>query len=155
MIINWLRKKDNGRSTTGVFSCEDFKGVTIEDTGRDINKDGDLNDPGEKKVWGKTRIPARVYEIKLRTLGTLHEWYKKKYPFHKGMLHLQKVDNFRYVYIHIGNKADDSAGCLLVGTKKVNNDYISGSTVAYTRLYAYCVDAIASEEGLFISIVDE
>lgn len=160
MIIHWNRKKDNGKSTTGIFQCEDLKGVTMEDTGRDLNHDGDLNDPGEKKVWGETRIPARVYEVKLRKYvkdksGTLNEKYKKHFDFHKGMLHLQNVEHFEYIYIHILNKAEESHGCLGPGTKKVNDDYISGSTIAYTRLYAYCIDAFERGEGVFISIKDE
>lgn len=155
MIIHWNRLKDNGKSTTGVFRCDDFGGVTMEDTGRDINKDGDLDDPGEKKVWGQTRIPARVYEIKLRTQGLLHEKYKARFDFHKGMLHLQNVKDFEYIYIHVGNRATDSSGCLLVGSKKVSDDYISGSTVAYTRLYAFCMDAFERGEDVFISITDE
>ena len=155
MIIHWQRLKDNGKSTTGKFSVNGFTGVTMEDTGRDLNKDGDLDDPGEQKVWGQTRIPARVYEVKLRKAGLMHEKYKTRFEFHEGMLHLQNVPGFEYIYIHIGNKATDSSGCLLVGTKKVNDDYISGSTVAYTQLYAYCMDAFERNEDVFVSIVDE
>ena len=36
---------------------------TLEDKNRDINKDGDLNDPGEGKVYAKTAIPFGTYKV--------------------------------------------------------------------------------------------
>lgn len=37
----------------------------IEDQIRDLNNDGDLNDPGEEKVYGKTAIPKGIYTLVL------------------------------------------------------------------------------------------
>ena len=36
---------------------------TIEDKVRDLNKDGDLNDEGEEKVYAQTAIPYGTYTI--------------------------------------------------------------------------------------------
>lgn len=120
----------------GVFEC-----FTLEDL------------PHEPKIWGKTRIPEGTYRIDLRKIGRLHEKYSKRFPdFHKGMLWLRNVPNFEYIYIHIGNDAEDTDGCILVGYRPNSNlKRLVSSTVAYTKLYAKCVH----EEELTITIEDE
>ena len=150
MILKLKRLTDNGKSTIGQLEVEDFKCYTIEDTNRDMNHDGKI----DEKVWGQTRIPAGTYEIKLRTEGEFHEKYKRKFHFHRGMLHLQDVPDFKYILIHIGNTAEDSAGCILVGMSKANEDRICDSTVAYTRLYAVVMTAFDDGEQVFIEIRD-
>ncbi len=90
------------------------------------------------KVAGETRIPKNTYKIKLRTTGKMHDSYSEKYKWHKGMLELQNVPNFKYVYIHIGNTQNDTSGCLLVGRKATIRDgkvTIENSTEAYTEFY--------------------
>jgi len=152
MILFLKRQSDNGETTLGELTCDDFKCFTLEDTNRDKNHDGLTSD---EKIMGRTRIPAGVYEIRLRTEGRLHNIYKRKFSFHKGMLWLQNVPNFQYILIHIGNTAADSSGCILVGTNIVDENKISESTLAYTKLYAYCIDAIDRGEDLVISVEDE
>ena len=110
------------------------------------------------KVFGETRIPEGVYEIKLRTEGGFHQKYLEKFgnEFHKGMLWLQNVPNFEYVLIHIGNTDDDTAGCLLVGdgcTENITKDgQLQGSTSAYKRLYPIIIDRLLDGEQVFIEI---
>ena len=80
------------------------------------------NPKHKKKIWGDTRIPAGVYNIKLRTAGKFHRRYKKRFPdIHKGMLHLQDVPNFKYILIHCGNSKKDTHGCILTG----DHDWLS------------------------------
>jgi hypothetical protein len=138
LILN--RLKDNGKSTIGELMVDDLKLVTLEDTFR------------KKKLYGKTRIPAGTYEIKLRTEGRFHEMYLHRMPKHKGMLWLQDVPGFEYILIHVGNSAEDSSGCILVGMRADNDDWISESTVAYIRLYAHVVDAFERGEKVTITI---
>lgn len=100
-----------------------------------------LEDPyQEKKIKGNTCIPKGKYKIKLRTEGGLTKKYQNKYPdIHKGMLWLQDVDNFQYVYIHTGNSPQNTNGCILVGNMTQNNktedDFVGLSTKAYVSLY--------------------
>jgi hypothetical protein len=108
----------------------------------------------EEKIYGKTRIPAGRYEIKLRTEGKFHYQYMQNLPHHKGMLWLQDVPNFKFILIHVGNTAEDSAGCILVADKVLNDDFISESTVAYIKLYAHVIDAFERNEQVFINIKD-
>ena len=110
------------------------------------------------KVFGETRIPSGIYRIKLRTTGGHHARYQNKYPFHKGMLHLQDVPNFKYILIHIGND-DDTAGCLLTGTGSVvdyeNRYHLIHSTFAYQRLYPLMADPLSAGDQVLLDIRDE
>ena len=142
MILTLHRISDSGTSTIGLLEDGSFSIYTLEDTYRKV------------KIWGRTRIPGGTYEIKLREEGTIHETYKKKFDFHKGMLWLQDVPNFQYIYFHIGNNADDSAGCILTGSNIVDEDNLSGSTVAYIKLYFHIMKAFNRKERVFIKIVD-
>lgn len=112
------------------------------------------------KVFGETRIPAGTYEIKLRKEGGFHQRYLKRYgpDFHKGMLHLQDVPNFKWILIHVGNDDDDTAGCLLVGnTGMVNVDgksTLRSSRDAYERIYPIIAGALEAGETVKITITD-
>ena len=80
---------------------------TLEDTVRDINKDGKFNN-GEKKIKGKTAIPYGTYEIK----WTYSPRFKKYTP------QLMNVPQFEGIRIHAGNSSTDTEGCLLLGENK-------------------------------------
>jgi hypothetical protein len=93
-------------SVDGVFLCE-----TLEDCVRDLhdrNHDGDFTDTGEGKVYGKTAIPYGRYEIKM----IYWPKHKRQCPM------LQDVPGFTGIFIHAGNTAEDSEGCILVGENK-------------------------------------
>lgn len=112
----------------------------------------------EPKVPGETRIPPGRYQIKLRDEGKMTVRYAKRFGFHMGMLHLQDVPNFKYVYIHTGNNDDHSEGCILVGDGQVQNvterGSVQSSVAAYTRLYEMIIGALALEE-IWITIEDQ
>jgi len=124
----------------GLFHC-----FTCEDEHRDI------------KIHGETRIPAGTYEIKLRTQGGMTKRYAKKFDFHQGMLWLQDVPGFDWIYIHIGNNEKHTDGCILVGfgANCKNGNTVQHSTLAYTDLYLMVVEAINSGERVFIEIVNQ
>lgn len=124
-----------------------FRGFVVEDQ----------NQPAGK-VMRETRIPSGRYQIKLRAEGGMHADYAKKYSWHRGMLHLQNVPGFTWVYIHTGNKESETDGCLLTGTGAFENSVgefeTTGSVAAYTRLYQEIVVAIERGEEVFIRVVD-
>lgn len=147
MRISVLRLSDNGESTIGaLFVDNKFQCWTLEDEAR------------TEKVFGETRIPAGEYKIGLRTEGGHHQRYKNKYSFHKGMLHVLDVPNFKYILIHIGNDDDDTAGCLLVGDSVNNNKVVDGfighSSNAYVKLYKKVIAAIDAGEEVTIKYAD-
>ena len=79
-----------------------------------------------------------------------------KYPFHRGMLHLQDVPGFEWIYIHPGNNDDHTSGCILVGYNaartKGNENAISRSIDAYSDLYKMIVAAMEAGEEITIDI---
>jgi len=133
--------------TLGLLSIDgEFFCYTLEDEFR------------SQKVFGRTRIPEGEYILGLRTFGGFHRRYKKKFgSLHLGMLEIQDVPNFTNVLIHIGNRDDDTAGCLLVGDGLNNNQveegFLSSSTLAYRRLYLRVLEAVQSEQAS-LTLVD-
>lgn len=123
---------------------------TIEDTVRDVNKNG-VFDNGEKKIAGQTAIPYGTYDI---TLAVQSPKYKDKaaYKFCNGYLpRLLDVPEFEGILIHIGNTAEDSAGCILVGENKEVGKVIN-STAAFNRLYPMLKTAADRGEKIQIEI---
>jgi len=120
-----------------------------------------LEDPyHDKKIYGDTRIPMGSYEIKLRDEGGMTKRYKDKYgaEFHKGMLWLQDVPNYEWIYIHTGNTKEHTEGCILVGmiadisseTKSVGR-----SRDAYKEIYSKISNAILNGNKVTIQVIDE
>lgn len=80
---------------------------TLEDKVRDINKDGDLDDINEGKVYGCTAIPFGKYKGFLRFSPNKQRIVPE----------LKDVKHFKNIQIHSGNSIEDSLGCILVGYK--------------------------------------
>lgn len=94
----------------GLYFCN-----TLEPTYRNYAK-------GERKVKGKSCIPAGTYSIEL----------KKSYKFRDYRAYLLDVPMFNGVLIHEGNSPKDTAGCILLGrllSEKGINLYFSKTTV--------------------------
>lgn len=135
-------------------------------TARRLNSDGQsiitklLDAAGVELCWllepGLERaehpaIPAGRYELKLHPGGNLHWAYQKDYgpAFHKGMVEVCAVPGRSAILIHVGNKIDDTQGCLLTGSKPVeprlsNSRHweVVSSRLAYNRVYPLLRDAI-------------
>lgn len=143
MELKSFRFSHGNEDTLGLLFVDcDFECYTLEDEHR------------TEKVRGETRIPAGVYEVGLRTVGGFHNRYLKRYgeDFHKGMLELKNVPDFKYILIHAGNDDDDTDGCILVGDTANNNQiadgFISHSRNAYKRLYAKVIAAMERGESV-------
>lgn len=147
MQLKLLRLSTTKDSTVGVLYRDGiFECFTCED-------------PWHKmKIPGETRIPAGTYDIQLRTEGGMIERYKKKFgESHRGMLWLQNVPGYQYVYLHIGNSASDTEGCILVGSTAHADKhigYIRDSVSAYLVLYEHIYEALNAGEKVTIQILD-
>ena len=115
---------------------------TLEDTVRDLNKDGDLNDAGEGKVYGQTAIPYGTYEVVI----TYSNRFKKQLPL------LENVKGFEGIRIHPGNTKEDSHGCSLVGVNS-KKGMVTESKKTFDKLFAILRDAVEMKETIFITIV--
>jgi hypothetical protein len=124
---------------------------TLEDVVRDLNKDGDLNDAGEGKVYGKTAIPYGRYEITMKVQSPKYS-QRASYAWCKGYLpRLLNVPHFEGILMHGGNSAEDSSGCLLVGENKVKGQVIN-SMATLKRLVSILKHASDSGEKIWITI---
>lgn len=106
------------------------------------------------KVPGDTRIGAGRYEVKPRKEGKFFNLYSKKFG-HEFVPHLQDVPNFTFILIHIGNTVKDTRGCLLVGesAQLFKKDFVlTGSTIAYKKLYEGLKGAFMIGEKVFITV---
>ncbi len=110
-----------------------------------------------EKVYGETRITPGTRKVELRTEGGMHQKYLKRYgsDFHKGMLWIKDVNNFKYVYIHPGVKPEDTLGCLLTNFAcDTNKSNMSQSRAAYEKIYPIIAAAILKGEEVLIETID-
>ena len=134
----------------GVFFCN-----TLEDTVRDINKNGKF-DNGEYKIYGETAIPYGEYTITLDVVSPKFS----KYDFYKkvcdGKLpRLLNVPSFEGVLIHCaeGPKgADLLQGCIGVGLNKIKGG-LTNCKEYFTELYALLDKANKLNEKIIIRII--
>lgn len=137
-------------------------GHTLDSSGGALHVDGLFHchtvedEPREKKVYGETRIPAGTYEIKLRRAGGMHERYGKAYPWHRGMLWLQDVPEFEWIYLHPGNYESQTDGCVLVGYSAHSKGgfALDRAEQAYKDLCQKVYAALDRQESIWITILD-
>lgn len=110
----------------------------------------------EEKVMHETRIPAGIYNVKLREHGGFHQRYASRFAsIHRGMLELENVPGFTDILIHCGNDDDDTSGCLLVGMgADLKHHTISKSTSAYKELYLQVLAAMDRGEEVTVIVYD-
>ena len=126
----------------GTYFCD-----TCEDRVRDNNRDGDLDDIGEGKVYGQTAIPYGTYKVVMNVQSPRYS-QRAAYAWCKGYLpRLVDVPHFDGILIHSGNDATHSAGCILVGENKVRGQVIN-SMATLKRL----VNILKSADNITITI---
>lgn len=132
MKLLLLRDTFTDESTTGeLFVDGVFECFILEDRVR----------PKGVKVYGKTAIPEGVYEIVIT----------KSVRFKRFLPLLLNVPKFSGIRIHPGNKAVDTEGCLLPGTKRARN-VVFESRKAFDRLFTRIKAAKAKGEKVTIEI---
>ncbi len=110
-------------ATIGTLELDgEFECFTLEDLVR------------TKKIYGKTAIPAGKYTVKLSYSPKFSQDYD---ALGRGceVPELINVPNYTGIRIHIGNTAEDTDGCILVGSWKGGKAAsIHGSETAYKAL---------------------
>lgn len=129
MKITLKRLHKTDKSTIGELSIDGkFECYTLEDVER------------KEKVFGKTAIPKGTYELVM----TMSNRFKKIMPL------LLNVPNYAGVRIHSGNKAEDTEGCLILGTTR-GLDFIGGSRDAIAKFYPK-LEAALKVEKVYLTI---
>lgn len=130
----------------GIYECD-----TLEDTDRGLHQTQSLLEIQSKKVYGQTAIPYGTYKIDMNTVSPKFKdrsWAK----FCGGKLpRLIDVKGYEGVLIHVGNKAKDTLGCILVGENKIKGQVIN-STATFQELYSVMLKAKLLGEELSITI---
>jgi len=108
----------------------------------DWNNDGDFNDSGEGKIYGKTAILPGRYKVSIR-------WWNKH---QKWIPVLRNVKGFDYIYIHGVATVKDTLGCIGVGENtKIgileNGPYWSNYITQKVQ------EAIENKEEVWITII--
>ena len=146
MYLHLIRISTGNESTTGFLSINgDFVCFTLENT------------IYNQKGYNRTRIPEGLYKLTLRNEGVMTQKYAARYGvLHRGMLWLQDVPDFKWIYIHTGNREGHTKGCILVGDSLNNNrikdGFVGKSRNAYTRIYPAIANTILSGENVSIRI---
>lgn len=152
MNLNLKRKKLAEDYTLGnLFINGKHFCDTLEDKDRGLDTSMSLEEIKAKKVYGKTAIPTGTYEI---TLDVVSPKFKDRNwaTFCGGRLpRLIDVKGYEGVLIHVGNKAEDTLGCILVGQNATDN-FISNSTDTFKKLYQLLLDSKNKGEKLTIKI---
>lgn len=123
-----LRVAEGKQSTLSQLYIDDvFQCYLLEDKIRAV------------KIPKQTAIPTGNYTLRLNTWGGMNADYRQKFPkLHKGMIEINGLSQFSFVYIHIGNTYTHTAGCPLCGFgfELVNGDYqVLRSKDAYQMIY--------------------
>lgn len=129
----------------GEYFCD-----TIEDCDRGLTQDMSLEEINKIKVYGKTAIPTGTYKITLSVKSNKYSNFKK-YKWAKicdGYIpRLLDVPGYEGILIHVGNKAEDSSGCILVGQNKIKGQVIN-STITFNKLYDILKKAYEDKEDI-------
>ena len=134
----------------GEYFCD-----TLEDKVRDLNKDGDLNDECEGKVYGKTAIPYGRYNITLNVVSPKFSKYEFYGETCDGKLpRLLNVPHFEGILIHVADGykgADLLEGCIGVGYNLIKGGLLNGKQV-FCDLYRQMFNAHLHREQIWIAI---
>lgn len=130
-------------SVDGQYVCD-----TLEDRDRWLSQDDEIGDIKQQKVRGQTAIPMGTYRV---TVNVVSPRFGKK-AFYKETCggcvpRLISVPGFDGVLIHVGNTAEDTDGCILVGYNKAVGKVVN-SKEAFKKLWA----VIKGDERIYITI---
>lgn len=104
------------------------------------------------KVYGQTAIPTGVYKIDMDTVSPKFRSRSWAKPFDGRLPRLINVPAFDGVLIHVGNTAEDSLGCILVGRNKQVGKVLQ-STATFGSLMEILLKASNAGESIYIQIV--
>ena len=130
----------------GIYECD-----TLEDTDRGLTSQMTLEEIKAKKVYGETAIPTGVYKLNMNTVSPKFKDRSWAIPY-KGILpRLENVKGFEGVLIHVGNKPQDTLGCILVGENKVKGQVIN-STASFNKLMKLLLQANIDGEDIELTV---
>jgi len=111
--------------------------------------------PGVKEP-GSSRIPEGRWQLRLRAEGGFYQRYTKRWAWHGAMVEIV-LPGWKHVLFHVGNYAENTDGCVLVGKTLGEHEEeglaVWASREAYEEVYPTLL-SLASEGG-FLEVRDE
>ena len=124
---------------------------TLEDTDRGLDASMSVSKIIALKKFGITAIPKGTYEVVMNVVSAKFSKYKQ-YTFCGGRVpRLLNVPGYDGVLMHIGNKPEDTDGCILVGKNTVKG-MITSSTETFMSFYKILEGASKKNEKIHITI---
>lgn len=130
----------------GVYECD-----TLEDTDRGLSDDMTIEEIKKKKVYGQTAIPSGTYEINMDVVSPKFKNRSWAKPYNGKLPRLMNVPGYEGVLIHVGNKPEDTLGCLLVGQNKIKGQVVN-STATFHELMEKLTEVHEIGEKISITI---
>lgn len=152
MTLTLVRKYRKPGYTVGkLFINGQYFCDTLEDTDRGLTQSMPKEEIIAKKVKTKTAIPQGTYQVYMKQRSPKFAT-TPAYAFCRGYLpRLLKVPGYEGILIHIGNKATQTAGCILVGKNKAVGKVLE-STETFRSLYSILKEADQKGEKIYIEI---
>lgn len=136
VVYRWALQENY---TIGDFFIEKSKICnTLEDKVRDYNKDGDLQDKGEAKVFGETAIPYTPE-------GFCYLAWIENNPKFGICLRIFGVNDFEGILCHSGNEPRNTLGCVLVGIND-KKGWVSNSRVCLDKICEKLLTKVGMKE---------
>lgn len=132
LLLKRIAKKDT--YTIGKLYVDGkYVADTLEDKDKGLTQDMSLEEIKKIKVYGQTAIPTGTYKIDMNTVSPKFKDRSWAKPWKGKLPRLIDVPGYEGVLIHVGNQAQDSLGCVLVGQNKVKGRVIN-STATFGKL---------------------
>lgn len=131
----------------GVYECD-----TLEDPDRGLTSEMALEEIKSKKIYGNTAIPTGKYSVSMSVVSPRFKDRSWAKPYSGKIPRLLDVKGYEGVLIHVGNKATDTSGCILVGENKIKGQVLN-STACFMELMTQLLKAHLKGEPITIEIV--
>ena len=115
----------------GEYFCD-----TIEDTDRGLDDSMTIEEIKNKKIYSETAIPCGTYNLTMNVKSPKYsnfDKYKWAKPYDGYLPRIENVKGFEGVLIHVGNTANNSSGCILVGKNTIKGQ-VTSSTLTFQKL---------------------
>lgn len=152
MELTLIRKEKTPIYTIGdLLINNEYFCNTLEDTDRGLSDSMSEIEIKSKKVYGKTAIPTGTYEINMSAVSPKFKDRNWAKPYGGKLPRILDVKGYEGVLIHVGNKAEDSLGCILCG-KHTKRGQLTESTAIFNRLMRILLQAHLKGEKIILTI---
>ena len=148
-----LKRRFKGSKYTigSLYIDKEYFCDTIEDRDRGLSDEMTEDNIKKIKIYGETAIPQGTYKIDMNTISSRFKDRSWAKPYGGKLPRLINVKGYEGVLIHVGNVAQDSLGCILVGENKQVGRVIN-STATFNKLMNILLKAKLKGEEIEIVI---